>query len=208
MSKVLVLGATGATGKAVINKLSKLDYKVTAVARKERPEGFKGTWLQQNQLIPVPIIKPDHILCCLGTTRYAAGSAENFIKIDHDLVVDLAKEFYKQNPDATFTYVSSDGANSESLFLYLKSKGQTENDLLALNFSKCYILRPRLLLLDGIRPEARWMEKIVTAIVRLIPFKQIFSVHVDKIANFMAMLIKDMPSQVVFSNKEINDFSK
>ena len=206
--KVLVLGATGATGKALIKKLKGTDFEVVAIARKPKPADFKGTWIQHEQVIPVPVVNPDHIMCCLGTTRKLAGSAENFVKIDHDLVIDLATAFHKQNPNATFSYVSSGAANSNSSFLYLQSKGKTENDLLKIGFQKCYIIRPAMLLYDEKRPDQRWAETLLIGLLSVLPFKHLFSAHVDKIAELQIKLAKELPSKVTYENSDIHNLTK
>eukprot|EP00834_Sanchytrium_tribonematis_P001931 NODE_51_length_31136_cov_0.357670.p19 type:complete len:210 gc:universal NODE_51_length_31136_cov_0.357670:27711-27082(-) len=209
MTKVLLLGASGATGSAALKLLEQTaDVELHVLARKPQPDNFKGKWHHQKDLLPVPNITPDHIICCLGTTRKIAGSAENFIKIDHDLVVNLAKAFHKQNPECTFSYVSSVGANPYSYFLYPSSKGKTENDLLAIKFKNCYIMRPGLLVTTLKRPENRWIDNYMNMIVPYLPFKDYFSVSVDKVAQCMIKLIKTPSSQVIFENGDIHKFTK
>jgi len=94
--------------------------------------------------------------CCLGTTRSDAGSAEAFVKIDQTYVVNsatIAKEQGCQN----FSYVSSQGSNAQSSFLYMKSKGETENKLTNLNFTRLQLYRPGIL--DG-RDNTRFVESL------------------------------------------------
>ena len=207
---MLVLGANGATGKAVLKRLKDTNNKfnVFALARKPKPEGFNGTWIQQDNMIPVPDIKPDHIMCCLGTTKKTAGSAEKFIKIDHDLVIELATAFHKQNPNATLSYISSMSADANSSFLYTKSKGRTENDLMAIGFKRCYVLRPGFLVLDGKRPDERWLESAFIFLIKIIPFKDLLSVSVDKVAKCMIKLAEDQPEQVIYENSHIHKMTK
>eukprot|EP00834_Sanchytrium_tribonematis_P001930 NODE_51_length_31136_cov_0.357670.p18 type:complete len:210 gc:universal NODE_51_length_31136_cov_0.357670:28363-27734(-) len=209
MSKILVLGANGATGSATLRQLKKFpEYSVTVLARKPQPADFTGKWYQQENMIPPPEIKPDHVICCIGTTRRLAGSAENFIKIDHDLVIDLARSFYTQNPSSTFSYVSAAGSNANSRILYSRSKGKTENDLLAIGFKQCHIMRPGFLIVAEERPDQRWMESLMNFLIKITPFKKIWSVSVDKVALAMIKLIKTPQSQVIFENKEIHKLAE
>ena len=209
MSKVLVLGATGATGKALIKELRKTKLDVYALARKPKPADFTGKWIEQQEMLPVPDIKPDHIMCCLGITRQLAGSAENFRKIDHELVVNIAKELYKQNPNATFSYVSSVGANANSWFLYPNSKGLTENDLISIGFKRCWILRPGYLVYDEKRERGeQFLEAILSFLVRFIPFKDTVSIPVTKVAQALIKLSISLPEKVIYEHSEIHKLVK
>lgn len=55
----------------------------------------------------------------LGTTRAAAGSAENFTKIDKDYVINAAKAA-KTESDQRLLYLSSMSASASSFMLYTK----------------------------------------------------------------------------------------
>ncbi len=59
--------------------------------------------------------------CCLGTTIKAAGSKENFEKVDHDAVVAFAK-IAKAHDATSFTFLSAMGANANSMFFYNRVK--------------------------------------------------------------------------------------
>ncbi|OUM66306.1 hypothetical protein PIROE2DRAFT_6544 [Piromyces sp. E2] len=96
---------------------------------------------------------------CFGTTRKQAGSAENFFKIDHDYVINATKVFKEQNPDAKhYILLSSGGANAGSPFLYMKTKGQIEEDIKALKFPRLSIFRPGSLLNRG--HDSRLLENV------------------------------------------------
>ena len=208
MSKIVILGATGATGKAIIKHFMTTTHDIIAIARKPQPTDFKGKWIQQDSPTAITDLKPDHIICSLGTTKKAAGSAENFIKIDHDLVIEYAKMLHHLNPESTFTYVSSTGANPNSMFLYPKSKGKTELDLMAIGFKKCWILRPGLLLIDEKRPDQRWIEDVFLFLASILPFNELFAIKVTSIAKCMQHLIEKQPTQSIIEHKTIHAFSK
>ena len=72
----------------------------------------------------------------------------------------------KTNSVNSFIYVSSLGANSNSSGLYLKYKGQVEEELNNLNFPKLAILRPSILL--GERKENRVGEKIGVFVIQML----------------------------------------
>lgn len=85
----------------------------------------------------------------LGTTKATAGSIENQRKIDLDLNYTLAKAA-KEEGFQTYVLVSSAGADSNSMFAYLKMKGELEDKLKELKFDNLIILRPGALLGDRI----------------------------------------------------------
>ena len=97
------------------------------------------------------------MLCCLGTTRRDAGSAARFREIDHDYVLNAAR-VARAAGVRHWSYVSSSGADANSFFLYMKTKGQTEEDLKALGFPVTTIWRPGML---GRGSKARFWERVV-----------------------------------------------
>jgi len=145
--------------------------------------------------------------CCLGTTRSDAGSAEAFVKIDQTYVINsatIAKEQGCQN----FSYVSSQGANAQSMFLYIKSKGETENKLINLAFPRLQLFRPGIL--DG-RDNTRVMESIALVLGKPLFWIQPKSrpIHVHNVAKAMVTIALDnttKPTQI-FENDEIHNTS-
>ncbi|KAL6449586.1 FMP52 Protein FMP52 [Candida maltosa Xu316] len=84
-------------------------------------------------------------ISAFGTTRAKAGSAEQFKKIDYGINYDSAKAA-KESGTKVFVLVSSIGANAKSSLLYLKTKGELEDDIIKLGFDHTVILRPGVLL--------------------------------------------------------------
>ena len=68
----------------------------------------------------------DVLFCCVGTTIKKAGSQEEFRKVDHDLPLKLAEQCALFN--VSFHLVSSIGADAQSRYFYLKTKGETEEE--------------------------------------------------------------------------------
>ena len=99
----------------------------------------------------------DDCFFCIGTTRKNTPDKNEYIKIEYNLPIEVAK-IAKSNSINNFIYISSLGANSNAASLYLKNKGQTEQELIKLNFMNLSILRPSILL--GNRKENRVGEKI------------------------------------------------
>ncbi|TKX19249.1 hypothetical protein C1H76_8627 [Elsinoe australis] len=112
----------------------------------------------------------------LGTTRAQAGGVEAQRKIDHELLVDLAKSFVAeysgptQGKKSVFVLISSSGANHKSFLAYPKMKGETEEEIKGLLKSRSnargldhvVILRPGLIV--GTRQDSRPAEWVLRKI--------------------------------------------
>jgi uncharacterized protein YbjT (DUF2867 family) len=91
-------------------------------------------------------------LCALGTTIRRAGSQAAFAKVDHDYVVAFAR-LGRAVGTRHFGLVTSVGANPKARAFYLRTKGETEEDVKALGYERLDIARPSFLI--GERAEAR-----------------------------------------------------
>ena len=148
----LVLGASGETGKVVVDSLinNPSFSKVILVNRRELELEKTSDKIIQK------IVDFDHLdqyedafhgmdtaFCCLGTTRAVAG-AEGFVKVDHDYVLAAAK-LLKHNNCPEMHLLTSKGSNADSWFLYPSTKGKVENAVMELKFDRLSIYRPGLL---------------------------------------------------------------
>lgn len=148
--KALVIGATGATGKDLVDQLSqdpefeqidifvrrRSDFhndKITAhIVDFDRPEEWKH------------LVKGDVAFACLGTTLKSAGSKNNQWKIDYDYQYNFAK-VAKENQVEDFVLVSSYGANPDSKIFYSRMKGELEEAIKNLKFEKTTFFKPGML---------------------------------------------------------------
>ncbi|KAK4693814.1 oxidoreductase, partial [Phenoliferia sp. Uapishka_3] len=179
MSKVLLLGSTGAVGsQTILSLLSSSSYSsVHALGR--RPPTLPATTPNLSKLTTAPNIsfedllngdkaeekklrdvEADVVLITLGTTRAAAGGMEKFVRIDREYVSAAAKAARVEGKDQRVVYCSSGGASSTSLFPYTKSKGLTEEGLAELGYKECIIFRPGMLIVPGGRGEHRLVESM------------------------------------------------
>lgn len=146
----LIIGATGATGKDLVQQLlTDADYQeVHVFVRKpleinnsklkvhivdfEKPEEWENT------------VRGDVAFSCLGTTLKASGSKEAQRRIDVDYQYHFAKSA-KQNGVEDFILISAYGANSTSKLFYSKMKGELEDQIKELHFNKLTIFQPGML---------------------------------------------------------------
>jgi uncharacterized protein YbjT (DUF2867 family) len=176
MKSILIVGATGLVGSAVL-RLALADASIArVVVPTRRPLG-----LQNGKLVnPVADFdalpdraewwRVDAVVCTLGTTIRKAGSQAAFRKVDHGYPLAVARLARAAGASA-FAFTSSTGANVKSRTFYLRTKGETERDLAGVGFDSLTVLRPSLN--GGERDERRWGEslglKILSAIEPLLP---------------------------------------
>ena len=97
---------------------------------------------------------------CMGTTRSDAGGADPFIRCDLDYVAGFHLAVREFSPDLEkCSQVSSEGANSGSCMLYLRTKGLGDDSLVSAGFKATSLFRPGIL---RRKDKARLVERMVT----------------------------------------------
>ncbi|MHC0445501.1 NAD(P)H-binding protein [Flavobacterium sp. 3-218] len=166
--KALVIGATGATGKELVNLLLESnDYEAVSIfvrrsTGKSHPKltehvvDFSDVNSFQN------LITGDVLFSCIGTTLKDAGSKEKQWKIDFDIPAEFAAAA-KQNNVHSLVLVSSYGASAKSSVFYSMMKGKLEEHLQGLHFPQYIVFRPGPLIREN---SDRWGEKISIKIIK------------------------------------------
>jgi uncharacterized protein YbjT (DUF2867 family) len=152
--KVLIIGATGATGKDLLEivledtEIQKVDIFVrrevnmqheklhTHIIDFDKPEEWKD------------LVTGDVLFSCLGTTRKIAGSKEAQWKVDYEYQYQFAKTA-RENGVEQYVLVSATGASSKSIAFYNKMKGRLEDAVKLLGFPKIIIFNPPLLIREN-----------------------------------------------------------
>ncbi|WP_299307250.1 NAD(P)H-binding protein [uncultured Croceicoccus sp.] len=151
MSDAIVLvGATGLVGGAVVQQAeARGDDRIVALARRGNPAAADpsrsivaptGAW-------PAIIadLTPAGLICALGTTwRKAGRSQDGFRSVDQHLVIDCARAAHNAGARRMIV-VSAAGADAGSRNFYLSVKGEVEDTLKTIGFTRLDILRPGLL---------------------------------------------------------------
>ena len=120
---------------------------IVAYSRKELPLSEKSRPIISKDSSDWPSKYPqeaDLFISALGTSRARAGGFDNQRKIDYDFNLELAKAA-KAAGTKVYTLISSSGADSSSMFGYMKMKGELEDAVKALDFDRCIIVRPGLI---------------------------------------------------------------
>lgn len=172
MTATVLVGATGLVGQAVAPRLSADRFDPCwLLVRRSMPPALPH---QAVQLVDFKQLEADtagldlsggSLICSLGTTLRSAGSAEAFIAVDRDLVAQVA-HWARDRGVHHCLAVSSVGADADSRNLYLRTKGQAEQELIALSFQRLTLLRPSLLL--GERQEFRLAERLGAVLGRAV----------------------------------------
>lgn len=149
--KALVIGATGATGKDLVNVLLQDNHYTEVVIFVRKATGITHKKLSEvvtdfDKLENVAQhIKGDVWFSCLGTTLKDAGSKEKNWHIDYEIPLKFA-EIARANGVSTAVLLSAYSANPNSKVFYSMMKGKLEEAIKAIGFNRHYIFRPGLLL--------------------------------------------------------------
>lgn len=160
--KVVLIGATGATGSDLLQLLLK-DSEVESVTIFVRRDPQINHPKLKVHLIDFNrneqwshLVKGDILFSCLGTTLKVAGSKEAQWKVDHDYQYRFA-EAARENGVGTLLLVSSMNASPKSPFFYARMKGELEEAIRRLEFPGLMIFRPPSLIRKG---SDRTMERV------------------------------------------------
>jgi uncharacterized protein YbjT (DUF2867 family) len=212
--KALIIGATGATGTEVLELILKDEtYKQVAIfVRREvdlkhdklkvhiidfdKPEQWKT------------LVKGDVLFSCLGTTLKTVGSKEAQWKIDYGYQYDFAK-IAQENDVNNYVLISTSNASAKSFFFYAKMKGQLEEAIKALKFSKLIIFNPTLLIREN---TDRKMEiigaKVITFFNKLGLFRSQKPISTKVLAKAMIKSVKVLDNgQHAIEGQNILDYA-
>jgi uncharacterized protein YbjT (DUF2867 family) len=204
MKKAIIFGSSGFVGSHLLNELlNSPDYEqVTAVVRKKssishpKLNTLIGDYSSLSALEPQ--ISADEIFITLGATRETSPEREKYYQVDHDYPV-LAARIAKARGAKSVFLVTAVGANSRSRIFYIRTKGETERDIIALDFEHTRIFRPSMIM--GNRQENRPLEE---------PFIKVWSVLnpilVGKINRYRGMAGEDIARAM--KNSAINQSEK
>ena len=212
MKTALIFGSSGLIGTQILelivnnNKYNKIKLFVRSKVSysNSKIEIIKTDF--NNLLSHKDSIIGDDCFFCIGTTRKNTPDKNEYIKIEYNLPVEVAK-IARENSINSFLYVSSLGANTNASGLYLKNKGQAEESIKKLNFPKLSIIRPSILL--GNRTENRIGEKIGIFIMKsfsplfLGKMKKYKPIRAEDVAKAMIKIAENNFQQTIFESDKL-----
>ena len=212
MKTALVFGSSGLVGGHLLNQLIKdNNYNKIKIFVRSEPEindpkveiiktDFNNLENHKED------IKGDDCFFCIGTTKQNSPDKNEYRRVELDVPKEIA-QIAKSNSVNSFVFVSSGYADPKSSGDYLKFKGEVEEELKRLNFSKLGIMRPSFLL--GDRKEKRIGEKIGIFVFKLLsplflgPLKKMKPIHSATVAKAMISTANENLEKNVFESNEI-----
>eukprot|EP01056_Protomagalhaensia_sp_Gyna25_P002160 Protomagalhaensia_sp_Gyna_25__2159@NODE_2172_length_1245_cov_2238_526534_g1795_i0_p1_GENE_NODE_2172_length_1245_cov_2238_526534_g1795_i0NODE_2172_length_1245_cov_2238_526534_g1795_i0_p1_ORF_typecomplete_len331_score52_87HIM1/PF08732_10/3e24NAD_binding_10/PF13460_6/46NAD_binding_10/PF13460_6/1_6e09Semialdhyde_dh/PF01118_24/0_00015NmrA/PF05368_13/0_0047Sacchrp_dh_NADP/PF03435_18/0_25Sacchrp_dh_NADP/PF03435_18/1_7e03Sacchrp_dh_NADP/PF03435_18/2_7e03Epimerase/PF01370_21/0_021DapB_N/PF01113_20/0_11Da len=181
----------GCTAMPYLDKVFAYTRRDTAIDDFIKPEGRQPEMEEAFKKLVTPVkidfsnIPPDFakdcdvFISCLGSLVGQVGQAKQY-EIDHDYAVNTAKKA-RENGCKMAGMCSSAGANPNSWFFYPKTRGQTEQDIKALDFDFFAIARPGIIRVE--RGKGRSIvEKAMVATTNMVDFGSYVSVKGSDIA--------------------------
>ena len=216
MKTALLYGSSGLIGGYLLNKLIKNnEYNKIKIFVRTEPE-INDSKIEiiktdfNNLKNHEEDIKGDDCFFCIGTTKKNSPDKNEYKRIERDIPVEIAK-IAKTNLVNSFLYVSSGFANPKNSGAYLRYKGEVENELKKLNFSKLGIMRPSFLM--GNRKEKRFGEKIGIFLFKLLsplflgPLKKMKPIQAENVAKSMIKVSNGDFQKTIFESNEIVEFA-
>lgn len=145
--KAVLIGATGAVGKDLLQALLEDARYTEVVAFARRALGVQHEKLREHTIdFDAPatwqeLVKGDILFSTLGTSLKQAGSKEAQRHIDYDYQLAFAKAA-RANGVKSLVLLSSIGADSKSIIFYLRLKGELDDAVRGLGFDSLSIVRP------------------------------------------------------------------
>jgi uncharacterized protein YbjT (DUF2867 family) len=217
---VLLLGATGLTGGHVLKNLLARDEVTSVTALVRRKTDFEDSKLVQHEIdfdrmdSHAGLFQVDAIICCLGTTIKAAGSREQFRKVDYGYCLNAA-ELGRSAGAKAFILMSAIAASSSSTIFYNRVKGELEDAVRHLGYPYLSIYSPSLLL--GNRAEKRPAEalgiRLVPVVNRLLigPLERFRGIDAETVAlamvNEVSVLASEPAAEQVVQVREYADIT-
>lgn len=195
MKKAILFGASGFVGSYLLKDLlNHPDYQQVTIVVRKHP-GFCHPKLKvligDYQTLPglKDAIEGDEVFIALGTTRKKTPNRVEYYQADHDYPVLAAKIAGERGAGSVFV-VTAIGSDANSGIFYVRTKGKTEQDILALNFAHTHLFRPSLIM--GKRKEFRLWERTV-----LILWPLFHPVLTGKWSRYRGMQAKDIARAII-----------
>ena len=212
MKTALLFGASGLIGGHLLNQLIKdNNYSKIKLFVRSVPE-ISDTKIEivktdfNNLQNYKEEIKGDDCFFCIGTTKKNSSDKNEYRRVELEVPKQVA-QIAKSNSVNSFFFVSSGYADSKSSGDYLKFKGEVEEEIKRLNFTKVGIMRPSFLL--GDRKEKRVGEKIGIFVFKLLsplllgPLKKMKPIHSKIVAKVMIRAANENLDKNILESNEI-----
>ncbi len=150
MKTAIIFGSSGLIGSNILsNLLNNSNYnKIKLFVRSEIEISNPKIEIFITDFLNLDLIKDkiigDDCFFCIGTTHKNTPDKNQYRKIEFNLPINIAN-IAKINSIKNFLYISSMGANPKAKGTYFRYKGQAEEELKKIGFSKLSLIRPSIL---------------------------------------------------------------
>ena len=154
-TRTLLIGASGLVGNEIFECISKENQDIFLLSRRTSDKDqnkFKEIITEFDDLDEINLPRIDHVYIAIGKKLDSSellyirkSDRNNFIRIDCEYVLKIAKKAF-DNGARSIAIVSAIGADKNSYNLYLKTKGNMENLIKKIGYSKTIFAQPSHLL--------------------------------------------------------------
>ena len=210
--KVVIFGATGFVGWAVLHEALAAPGTTEVVSVGRRPVGVEHTKLREVIVqdlgdlssISSEVTGVDACFWCLGTSSQGMDEV-TYTRITYAYAVDAARMLADANPGIRFCFVSGEGADGKSMWARVKKR--TENALFAMPELRAVALRPAFIRASHGARLRGWTYRIgYGAMLLLSPLVRPFGWATSgaEIGRAMIVLAGESHDGAVFTSGDIN----
>jgi uncharacterized protein YbjT (DUF2867 family) len=210
--KILIFGATGSAGGSVLRAslASPVVDEVRAITRRPlalthgKLRSFVHSDFQDYAAVSEAFVGVDACLFCLGVSATQVSGEQEYRVITHDLPLAAARTVRAHSPAAAFHYISGQGTNAASRFMWARVKAQTEPELMDRFDAVCW--RPAVI--DGEPSEsAPRVYQALRPLFRLLrPFRSLY-VSGEDLGLAMVQATAEKMRACVIENRQIRDIA-
>jgi uncharacterized protein YbjT (DUF2867 family) len=214
--RLVIVGATGMVGgyalryaleNPAVASVTSIGRKTVGISHPKLKEVLHRDFADCSGLADA-LSGQDAAVFCLGTYTGAVPDAE-LRRITVDYTIEFARVFRGSSPEASFSFLSGNGADStgRSRIPFARYKGEAENALLAAGFPHVYIFRPAYIYPVEPRKEPNFSYRLLRAIypgLRVLFPNQV--IRTDDLARAMVDVALRGTSEragLVFENRDI-----
>ncbi len=215
--KVILYGATGMVGQAVLGECLRDDGVASVLAIVRNPTGRTHPKLRElvrkdlfDTSVPEAELRDlDACFFCLGVS--SAGMSEaDYTRLTYDLTLGWARLLARVNPGMAFLYVSGRGTGGKAMWAQVK--GRTEEALLSL-FPAAYMVRLAVLRpVHGEVSKTRWTRIAYAAFRPLFPVVQAIAPELvitsEELGRAMIRAARERPSTRVLEMSDLQALAR
>ncbi len=218
--KIVLFGATGMVGQAALREclLDSGVERVLAIGRgRTGHEHDKLREIVRKDLtdysgLDAELAGYDACFFCLGVS--AAGMSEpDYRRVTHDIAVAAARALVRTSPGMTFVFVSGAGTDAKSKTMWARVKGETENELLSLGFSRAFMFRPALIQpMHGIVSHTKAYRIFYAVFGWMLPLFRVLTPRYvttsERVGRAMLVVAKKGAPSPIVENRDINALAR